>query len=121
MQYPLKVNLNLILCLDNEAPDITCPADQITITDYGQPTGLVGWEEPTASDNSGYEPDVFCTPPPGTNFHIGLTIVKCEAFDEMGNINSCEFSIEVEEGKMFSFFFLSEATMFIVVFLGTYS
>ena len=77
---------------------ITCPADEITITDSGQQTALVGFDEPVASDNSGYNPEAYCTPPPGTNFPIGLTIVKCEAFDKYGNTNSCEFRVEVEEG-----------------------
>ncbi|XP_072041427.1 hyalin-like [Amphiura filiformis] len=85
---------------DNEDPELeSCLTDQIANTDFGQPTAMVIWEYPVATDNSGSSPTVFCDPASGTNFPIGHTLVTCNAFDGYGNNNSCSFNVVVHDNE----------------------
>ncbi|XP_072041370.1 hyalin-like [Amphiura filiformis] len=83
---------------DNEDPVVaSCPANQTTNTDPGQPIAMVVWQGPIATDNSGLNPTVMCEPASGTDFVIGITIVTCTAVDGFGNVNICSFYVDVKD------------------------
>ena len=58
-------------------------------------TALVSWIEPIATDNSGSQ-TLSSTHASGSQFDIGLTIVKYTAIDSAGNIDVVHFSVKVE-------------------------
>ncbi|XP_072041651.1 uncharacterized protein [Amphiura filiformis] len=85
---------------DNEGPVLaSCPANQITNTDPGQPTAMIVWQGPIATDNSGLKPTVICDPSSGTDFVIGITNVTCTALDGFGNVNDCSFYVDVMDNE----------------------
>ena len=53
------------------------------------------WQQPIASDNSGYVKEVTCSPQAGSLFLIGQTKVTCEAVDDAGNSASCHFFVGI--------------------------
>ena len=74
---------------------MVCVEDQSVATDAGKPTGMVVWDDPNASDNSGNVAHVTCDPMSGTKFTIGQTKVTCEAVDGSGNDAECSFRVNV--------------------------
>ena len=100
MYSSISISLCTCFSLDNEAPNISCVADQLSATDEGKPTAMVEWEDPIASDNS-RNVSVTCDPQSGTNFSIGQSTVTCEAIDGSGNTVSCSFQVNVA-GKICS-------------------
>ncbi|XP_072016885.1 uncharacterized protein [Amphiura filiformis] len=81
---------------DNEDPVLaSCPRNLTTNRDLAQPTALVVWQDPVATDNANDSPNVTCYPPSGTNFPIRHTRVTCTAWDEYGNSDSCTFYVDV--------------------------
>ena len=68
------------------------------ISEKAQPgvgTAMVAWTDPSATDNSGFVPNVICHPQSGNNFTIGATVVKCNATDNSGNTAQCSFDVTV--------------------------
>ena len=90
---------------DVEAPVLLCPANQTTETTPGQPTSVVSWNEPQATDNSGQSLNVTCSVKCGSQFDIGLTYVICEAYDPSGNQAMCNFIVEVQGKNWTDFLF----------------
>ncbi|WP_459910355.1 HYR domain-containing protein [Desulfotomaculum defluvii] len=72
-------------------PQISCPED---ITVFSDTPTTVDYPNPFVLDNCGFS--FSCTPPPGSIFPLGTTIVTCTATDDSGNISSCTFAITVE-------------------------
>ena len=56
---------------------------------------MVVWEGASVSDNSGIVVQVVCDPQLGTDFHIGQTVVTCQAVDGSGNRAECSFQVYV--------------------------
>ena len=77
---------------DSETPNLKCISNQSSLLDGKQPTKIVIWEGPHASDNSG-NVSVTCDPHVGSNFTIGQTIVTCNASDGSGNRAECYFRV----------------------------
>ena len=81
---------------DKKQPVIkTCPINQTRETDVGQPTAVVVWEAPNATDNSVEAVSVSCSPTSGSNFIIGQTEAVCKAEDGSNNTAMCHFYINV--------------------------
>ncbi len=77
---------------DNQAPSITCPANQTAGTLSGPVT--VNYPAPTVSDNcSGAT--VNCVPASGSSFPVGITTVTCTATDAANLTTSCSFTVTV--------------------------
>lgn len=76
--FSVKVN-------DGQPVDITCPPKQIRQTG----PGVVEYPPPVVTDNC--FPLTFCTPPSGSVFPSGETIVNCTAIE--GEIVSCAFPV----------------------------
>jgi lysophospholipase L1-like esterase len=75
-----------IACPDAPAP-ITSPTGQATPVQYGTP--IVTGGAPAVS--------IACTPPAGSMFPIGTTAVTCTATDARQRIDSCSFSVVVNQ------------------------
>jgi hypothetical protein len=76
---------------DEEAPHISCPAN-VTAPCSTAILAPVTYPAPVALDNCPGSTFV-CSPPSGSLFPIGTTIVNCTATDTSGNIATCSFSI----------------------------
>src|SRR5439155_23406353 len=80
---------------DTEAPLIgACAADVVTNAAPGQCTSTVTYAAPIATDNCGAA-SVACSPPSGSAFSGGVTVVTCTATDESNNTNACRFTVAV--------------------------
>ena len=59
----------------------------------------ITWKEPEFTDNVKVD-RVTSTKKSGDTFPLGSTIVKYEAFDEKGNVESCSFTVELTRKSM---------------------
>ena len=83
--------------IDTEAPVITgCPIDQTVGSDSGQCGAVVTWTAPSASDNCGIA-SFTSTDSSGTFFPVGTTTVTYLALDSAGNLDTCSFTITVND------------------------
>jgi len=87
------------ITLDDTPPVLSpCPADITQSADAGSCVGaVVTWTDPTATDNCDPSPTVVCSPPSGSTFGIGTTMVTCTATDACGNESSCSFDVTVND------------------------
>ena len=87
---------NQIVISDKESPRFkVCPSNQTISTEPGQATAVVIWGDLTATDNSNQEPNITCVPTSGTRFQIGEANVLCQAQDMAGNLEVCNFVVDV--------------------------
>ena len=68
---------------------ISCPPN-LTLLTCG--TSAVGWFNVTATGNTG---PVVCSPPSGSSFPLGTTLVTCTATNACGGIATCSFNVNV--------------------------
>jgi len=82
---------------DNEAPELTCPADVTVFTTPGTCDAIAEWTLPTVTDNcpGGMITDESHTS--GSTFPIGTTTITYTAEDAAGNTTTCSFDVIVEE------------------------
>jgi HYR domain len=81
------------ISLETDTPIITCPDDVIQENDKGQCGAVVNYPNPTVSC-----PDLTaaCSPPSGTFFPVGTTMVTCTATDVSGiPVEQCNFTVTV--------------------------
>ena len=76
-----------------------CPTNKTTVTDFGQSTTVVNWNDLQATDNSGQQPTVTCSVESGSRFELGETEVNCQAADFRKNQAACVFTVEVKGKK----------------------
>ncbi|MCB9235628.1 MAG: HYR domain-containing protein [Bacteroidia bacterium] len=85
---------------DNEAPQITCPADLTVSNDSGMCAAVVSYTTPVGTDNC---PGVSTTQTAGlgsgSSFAVGVTTESYLAVDSAGNVDSCSFTITVEDNE----------------------
>jgi hypothetical protein len=79
-----------VAVVDTQKPVVTCPED-ITVV-FVTPSEATAEYQATATDNCDADPTVWCDPPSGSTFPIGLNTVTCYATDDAGNVGTCEFS-----------------------------
>ncbi|MCZ4409866.1 HYR domain-containing protein [Cryomorphaceae bacterium 1068] len=84
---------------DDEAPDITCPADITLNIPDGDCSGVVNFLDATATDNCAIagitQTDGL---PSGSDFPVGSNTVTFEAVDANGLSATCSFTVTVLEG-----------------------
>ena len=80
---------------DTAPPALTCPPSVFVLERFGSSPGEVVHFSATASDESDPSPTVVCTPPSGSVFPRGTTVVTCTAADSCGNESTREFSVTV--------------------------
>ncbi|MEK6407428.1 MAG: FG-GAP-like repeat-containing protein [Acidobacteriota bacterium] len=83
-----------VTVVDNQAPQIICPANITVSTDAGVCSAVVTYSAPIASDNCSVGAAV-CSPPSGSTFPVGTTTVSCTATDSANLTSSCSFTIAV--------------------------
>jgi hypothetical protein len=72
---------------------IACPPNVVTNTCAGGV--VVAYPTPNASSGCGNIVSVTCTPPAGSVFPVGNTVVTCTAVDTQGNAATCSFTVTV--------------------------
>lgn len=81
---------------DNIAPVITPAANVTKPADAGSCTqAVVTFPTPTATDACDATPTVVCSPPSGSVFPVGTTVVTCTATDDCGNSSTSTFNVTV--------------------------
>lgn len=78
---------------DTTPPVLSLPAD--FGVDASSPAGELVFFEVTATDNRDPSPAVSCTPPSGSLFPVGATVVQCTATDAAGNVAAGGFTVTV--------------------------
>jgi uncharacterized repeat protein (TIGR01451 family) len=81
--------------IDATPPVITCPASFFVNADIGKCSAAVNYPAPTATDNCGGTVTVSSSPPSGSVFPLGLTVVTSTAQDAKGNTSTCSFTVTV--------------------------
>ena len=85
--------------MDTTPPDLTsCPSDVHKTVEAGISRIQVSWEEPSASDISGFVKLVDATHNSGEMFEVGSTRVSYTFVDGSNNMASCDFTVIVFEG-----------------------
>ena len=91
----IDITFGSVTVADTQDPTITCPPDITVTADPGQPSAVVNYAAPIASDNCG-PPTVTCVPPSGSLFPVNVTTpVTCTAVDGVGNDMDCTFNVTV--------------------------
>lgn len=80
---------------DATAPMISCPQDIKVLDDKGTAGEIVLFSV-SATDNCDPAPQITSTPPSGSTFPRGTTLVTCTARDTAGNQSQCTFSVVVD-------------------------
>lgn len=83
-----------VTVVDREPPVLTMPPDRTIPADAGQHIAVVKDYAITVTDNVPGA-TVDCTPPPGSVFPLGATLVSCIASDAAGNRVTNHFTITV--------------------------
>ena len=86
---------------DTLPPRITCPPDIKVCTCSDNGTNVT--YSVTASDDCDPSPSVTCTPPSGSNFPPGTTVVTCTAKDACGHESTCSFRVTVTVDRLILF------------------
>ncbi|MCA9334115.1 HYR domain-containing protein, partial [Candidatus Saccharibacteria bacterium] len=85
---------------DNEMPSVICPANVMVDADMGACVATnVMFSSATASDNCAASPSLSSDYNSGDDFMVGTTVVTFTANDGNGNINTCQFSVIVEDDQ----------------------
>lgn len=80
---------------DTTPPQLSCP-ESLEVECTGDSGAVVEFEA-TAVDDTDPSPSVSCTPPSGTVFPFGKTVVQVVATDAAGNSASCTFEVTVRD------------------------
>jgi len=83
-----------------EVVDTTAPslhgASDISV-ECNSPLGATVVYHVTASDLADPAPQLVCSPPSGSTFPLGMTLVRCTAWDARGNTNESIFTVTVAD------------------------
>ena len=82
-----------------------CPANINQGAPFGTSTVLVQWMAPTATDNSGVNPNVVTQAQNPGNYPVGTTTITYRATDGAGNVAICTFDIIVTQQGVWDIFF----------------
>ena len=83
---------------DNEAPEISCPADIVSGTNGGNCGAVVAFPTPAGFDNCGIASLVQTMGfPSGSVFPVGETIIEFTATDVNGNVATCNFTVTITD------------------------
>ncbi|HEY0978750.1 MAG TPA: HYR domain-containing protein [Flavobacteriales bacterium] len=89
-----------VIVTDDEAPEVTCPAD-ISVTSTPALCGTtVNWTEPTYTDNcTGSTLAQIAGPANGSFFAVGTTTITYVATDAAGLTDTCSFTVTVTDSQ----------------------
>jgi len=83
------------MTFDTTPPTISVPSD--TVLNATSPAGAIFSFTATATDSLDPNPVIACTPPSGSSFPIGTTVVTCSATDVSGNNSTASFQVSVKD------------------------
>lgn len=87
-----------ITVIDEEVPEITCPADIVLTIADGLCEDVVNYALPTATDNCAIQDiELVSGMDSGELFPVGTTTVEYKATDIFGNTAKCSFSVTLKE------------------------
>lgn len=86
-----------VVVTDGEPPSVACPPG-VSATITGPTCEVPVAFSVTASDNCAGS-SVACTPPSGSSFGPGTTVVSCTASDAAGNTAACSFPVVVADAS----------------------
>ena len=89
---------DVILAADTTPPTVTCPSDITQGTDPGMCSAVVTFTVTATDDNPGVT--LVVTPPSGSTFPVGTTLVTATATDAAGNMASCTFNVTVNDTEV---------------------
>ena len=81
---------------DTNPPVITVPSSTIQVNALS-PSGAQVQYQASVTDDFGGSINLTCTPPAGSTFPIGETIVECSATDAAGNTGTSSFTITIQD------------------------
>ena len=87
-----------VVVTDDESPTVNCPAS-VAATIAGPTCDVAVTYNVTASDNCAGS-GVTCSPPSGSSFGPGTTVVTCTATDAAGNTATCAFPVVVTDASV---------------------
>ncbi|XP_071954519.1 uncharacterized protein [Antedon mediterranea] len=85
--------VGVVFISDDERPVLICP-EHITVNSDDETRKPVTWSDPILTLEG---ISATCTPPPGSLFDDGSTIVTCSARDSNGGVIKCSFVVNVKE------------------------
>ena len=93
----LVTYLDISSFADNTPPSFnnTCPNNMVFYAPECSSSGLLTWNEPLATDNSGHVSISYPAIRPPVNLSIGLYNVLYSASDNSGNRANCTFIVQV--------------------------
>jgi len=80
---------------DTTPPTALCPEDIFVPADPDQCGAEVFYEAEVGDNSPGAT--ISCSPPSGSNFSVGSSIITCTAVDIFDNMDTCRFSITVQD------------------------
>ncbi len=92
----LEVSFFDVTVIDTEPPAVNCPTDTTVFNDPGECTALVTFNT-TLTENC--EASMISSPPSGSAFPVGTTMVTCIAIDRSGNTDTCSFNVTVVDSQ----------------------
>jgi len=84
----------IITVVDTTAPTVSLSGTTVHTNDPNATGATVNYSV-SVHDNCDPSPKVVCTPPPGSWFPVGTSMVTCTATDACGNTESYTFTVEV--------------------------
>lgn len=84
---------------DTQPPTLASPANLNISASGGQCSAVVTYTVPTASDNCTGVGAVTCTPPSGSTFPVGASMVHCSVKDAANNQSTCSFTVRVVDAQ----------------------
>jgi hypothetical protein len=81
---------------DTTPPVLDCPSSILVVDRFGIARGEIVTFTVTATDEVDPSPSIVCTPPSGSLFLPGTTMVDCAATDASGNESTCQFPVTVQ-------------------------
>ncbi len=91
---------SVVVKYDDVGPTITtCPADMVVPNETGKCEATVNFALPTGTDTCSDKVEVkrVAGLDPGSVFPVGVTEVKYELTDTIGNVSICSFTVTVED------------------------
>ncbi len=83
-----------------EVKTCQCQPDMEMAATPGLCGAVVNYTAPTFTDNCDANLSVTCSPPSGSLFRVGATIVACTAVDDSGNRGRCSFNVTVTDATV---------------------
>ena len=84
----------MVSVVDTTPPDILCPTNRVVLT--SNPNGrVIHYNLLVLEDLVDLDPEDICTPPSGSFFPIGSTVVNCTGVDDAGNTSHCSFIVTI--------------------------